>query len=336
MGSHPHHSPFTPNSTPFGSAGGAPTFGSGAHGMGERPLGSGASPFGGGPTPKTFARAGDLHSGGDPWSSFLLPSAAPRTESAATPASRFGAPSGGAYGFGQAANPLASPAVPAGPPPFDRNAAADAAADAPPVQSMLDEGADAFSRAPPSGHAQTDDPSPAAPTLDLGPSHLQGPMTITDTSDGFWVTAFGFPPDLLAAVLHELQPSASAILAHKQGGGNWMHVRLSCALEQEEALAKNGRIVHGSMIGVLKGILPRGSSADSGHLATSRTKQTVWFMPPAPDLDSRAKAAPSLAVGPGAQASSGSGPVARLDIHPYTGSGLAGMLTRATEYFFGW
>ena len=127
--------PFTPTGTPFGGGGGygAPIFsnglgdgagssahGAGMHAAGGPPFGSGGFGGGGGggggaaagSTPKLFARpsAAELPVGGDPWSAFLLPSAAPRAEASATPASRF-RPAGGAYGFSAGAGgaPLETP-----------------------------------------------------------------------------------------------------------------------------------------------------------------------------------------------------------------------------------
>lgn len=63
-----------------------------------------------------------------------------------------------------------------------------------------------------------------------GSAGADGPEAATPApEDAFWVTVFGFMPDVLALVLRELQPSSGAMLAHRQGGGNWVYVRCGCA-----------------------------------------------------------------------------------------------------------
>lgn len=131
MGSYPGQSPFTPPAVHFGQPG------SGA----ERPP-QGGNLFGSG----SFTRAGDMP-GSDPWTSFLLPSAMPRANSAATPASRFG--SAGDYGFRQPSRePQPSPfgfGAGAAPRPgadggmLHSGPAHAEAQDAPPLVSMLDD-----------------------------------------------------------------------------------------------------------------------------------------------------------------------------------------------------
>jgi hypothetical protein len=39
------------------------------------------------------------------------------------------------------------------------------------------------------------------------------------------VTVFGYSAELFPQVLKLMQPSSSALLAHRQGPGNWVHLR---------------------------------------------------------------------------------------------------------------
>jgi len=274
----------------------------------------------------------------------LLQNTAPRAENLATPASRFGGPSSGAYGFSQPGDEGITPAPferPAGTAGLNggglpgaytdrvssmagaRRAAQDTGSEAPPVLSMLDEGAGGAASQASAAHI----PDTAETDPDI--ARRRG-ANILDTSEGFWATVFGFSPENLSAVLHELQPSASAVLAHRQGGGNWMHVRYASALDLDEALAKNGRVVHGSMVGVLAGVQPReGRTGDAAatRRAGKPTNQTVWFVPPAPAMDPSRDAVRPLAKQPG--------PGVRAD-EVASATGIRGVVMRATEYLFGW
>ncbi|KAL1522155.1 hypothetical protein AB1Y20_021794, partial [Prymnesium parvum] len=77
-----------------------------------------------------------------------------------------------------------------------------------------------------------------------------------DTS-GYWITAFGFhTAAMVPAVLHELRPSGGDFVQHRLGAGTWIHVQLRSRTDQMEALAKNGRVLNGFMLGVVEGIVP--------------------------------------------------------------------------------
>jgi len=128
------------------------------------------------------------------------------------------------------------------------------------------------------------------------------PSSLSNVSSGHWVTVFGFAPESFPQLLRALQPSSSAALAHAQGGGNWAHLRLGSELEVEEALAKNGRLVCGNMIGILRGILPTPADADAAAALHQSAKQTVWLAAAAPAIDARAQvlSSPNPALVPGA------------------------------------
>lgn len=110
-----------------------------------------------------------------------------------------------------------------------------------------------------------------------------------------------------------------------------------------EALAKNGRLVAGFLVGVLPGIHPtegqaeaaaaRGALGGGGarggpEQALSGMKQTAWFAPVQPQLDPS-----SLVRAPLGGAGSGAGGGAGALV---AAGGLGGLLLRLTEYLFGW
>lgn len=81
------------------------------------------------------------------------------------------------------------------------------------------------------------------------------------------------------------------------------------------------------MIGVLRGIHPRGASPPSDLIGGSTAvKQTAWLAPTRPALSTRLEARPSV--------SQHAGVPARTAAQPY--SGLGGLWLRVTEYVFGW
>mmetsp|Transcript_814 Transcript_814/g.2222 ORF Transcript_814/g.2222 Transcript_814/m.2222 type:complete len:380 (-) Transcript_814:331-1470(-) len=379
MGSY-GQSPFTPNAPPFG--GGGYGYGGGS-GYGSAPFSAGgAAPDGqpgtngggggGGATPKPFAprAAADLGAAAEAWS-WLLPSAAPRAETSATPASRF-RPASGPYGFSGpgAGAPPDSPFAPFSAFPvgaLDAGAgaqqrggspglmgseqqqaealAAQAAAELPPTISMLD-GGDSHLQAPGGlGGFEGGQFAPrpfggdSAGTPGLGSSALGvmdpwgdssggwAPSSLSNVSSGHWVTVFGFAPESFPQLLRALQPSSSAALAHAQGGGNWAHLRLGSELEVEEALAKNGRLVCGNMIGILRGILPTPADADAAAALHQSAKQTVWLAAAAPAIDARAQVRQPLG---------GSGVVGGGALQPIAQPGLGALLLRLTEYILGW
>jgi hypothetical protein len=68
---------------------------------------------------------------------------------------------------------------------------------------------------------------------------------------GCWVTVFGFPPDKAGSVL-QCFLSWGGVVEHKRGDNdaNWIHLKYGSAVAAERALAKNGTIVQGCMVGV--------------------------------------------------------------------------------------
>ena len=188
---------------------------------------------------------------------------------AATPAapSSFFSPAAPTNLFG------AGPSLPAATLSAARPAATASAFERPPLQSLLDVGlprepaaaaADAplpaktpatSHRAAPAPHSQAPPPSVAAARV--------GPDTGTAGADsGLWVTAFGYHSTaMLASVLEELRPSGGELLAHRTGAGPWVHVRYADWRQQQQALAKNGKVLHGSMLGVIAGIHPPADTA---------------------------------------------------------------------------
>jgi hypothetical protein len=131
---------------------------------------------------------------------------------------------------------------------------------------------------------------------------------------GYWVTAFGYQSvGVLGAVLDELRPSSGDILQHRLGAGPWVHVRFADSYQQQQALAKNGKVLHGAMIGVLEGIHP--ASADLLP-ATS-----------IPGAGMPLRLQQSRPGGPGLRAPATTG---RTEL------AKAGWWTRLCEFIFGW
>jgi len=133
-------------------------------------------------------------------------------------------------------------------------------------------------------------------------------------SAGYWVTAFGYHTmDMLPAVLEELQPSGGAIQRHVLGLGLWVHVCFGAKHEQLQALAKNGCVMHGLMLGVIEGIVPAGSAgnlqrphATFSSIALKHNRGAGYT------VRSRLQAAPSQAAG------------------------LSALFNSVCEYAFGW
>jgi len=127
--------------------------------------------------------------------------------------------------------------------------------DLPPLESLLD------AAAPPSGTAVG-----TASAASLQPAPLPLPQSqptrqqITANTAGHWVTVFGYLSSaMLSQVLEELRPSNGAVQQHSLGVGPWVHIRYSERGEALQAIAKNGRVFHGCMLGVIDGIVPAGS-----------------------------------------------------------------------------
>lgn len=131
------------------------------------------------------------------------------------------------------------------------------------------------------------------------------------------MTVFGFgTTGNLPAVLEELRPSGGDILQHRLGSGAWAHVRYADWRQQQQALAKNGKVVHGLMLGVLEGIHPTSDCLDA---TASRQAQH-----------------PNVAI-PLRVQQRHPGPSLRASAAIGTGElGKADWWTRLCEYVFGW
>jgi hypothetical protein len=420
MGSYPGQSPFSPqpNGTPFGAGYTSAGFGSAGAGYGHDGGGGGGgpSPFqsaagggGGGQhaaaagvTPVAFARAsGELPGGGDPWSSFLLPSTAPRAEACATPSSRFRSSAGpygasvrprdsgqtggfdgrGAayespYGILRQASYGANPAPPQprrpGSPPVDAPpptiSLADDSRALPPSESAREglggggaregvdtllrdgerfgaefgaDGYDGYETGAVGGGAFGGAAAAEAGAgfgggrFGCAPSRARAwgvrgrgvcarvcsracalrplrfasrlcalvrtapraslPLRVTrhtsrlatrvprassarrsdlcDTASGHWVTAFGFAPDSLPQLLGEMQPSGAALLAHSEGGANWIHLR--CAARGPRKGRAHGLCTRAVRTGELAG-----RAAGDGQLSPGRALHLQPVLPP--------------------------------------------------------
>ena len=140
---------------------------------------------------------------------------------------------------------------------------------------------------------------------------------------GWGELGHGEPPLRGPELLEELRPTGGEIRQHRLGSGPWVHVRFTDHWQQQQALAKNGKVVHGMMIGVLAGIHPTSDSLDASGSNLS-----------------------SVAAGGGGLAVS-SIPL-RLQQHRHLGPSLkappvsafelgkAGWWTRLCEHVFGW
>ena len=59
------------------------------------------------------------------------------------------------------------------------------------------------------------------------------------------VTAFGFGgAAMLPIVLDELRPAGGEVRQHRLGAGPWVHIRYADTRQQQQALAKNGKVCH--------------------------------------------------------------------------------------------
>lgn len=205
--------------------------------------------------------------------------------------------------------PAATPASAAAPPPMDER---------PPLQSLLD--------VAPAAPAAASTSAPAAPTPSLSGAATVGAAALPAALGGHWVTAFGYHSTaMLGALLDELRPSGGEVVQHRLGSGPWVHVRFADARSQQQALAKNGLILHGSMIGVVEGIHPAASAAAMADgAAAGRSSLEPSSSAAATGIPLRIQQ--TRTVGPILRAP----PVARREL------GKAGWWTRLCEYVFGW
>ena len=150
-------------------------------------------------------------------------------------------------------------------------------------------------------------PNPAATPYPASTPYPAGDGT------SFWITVFGYHTNaLLPAVLDEMRPSGGEIVQHRLGAGPWMHVQFRERWQQQRAIAKNGTVLRGVMLGVIEGVVP---SDDALALPSSVVKGTG--MPLKVQLP---RAVPGAKV-PGA---------------PMRDHGRAGWWTRTCEVVFGW
>jgi len=137
----------------------------------------------------------------------------------------------------------------------------------------------------------------------------------TAGADGLWVTVFGYSSNaMLSAVLDEVRPSGSEIIQHRLGVGPWVHVQFREWREQQQALAKNGKVLGGVMLGVIEGIVP---SDDVLRLPAGVGGGGVSLK-----LQLPRTTAPTTTL--------------RAPTAPVRDHGRAGWWTRLCEYVFGW
>jgi hypothetical protein len=90
---------------------------------------------------------------------------------------------------------------------------------------------------------------------------------------GLWVTAFGYQNSaMLASVLEELRPSGGEFMQHRLGVGPWVHVQYRNRRQQQQALARNGKVLHGVMLGVIEGVVP---STEVLHLPAAAASSSL-------------------------------------------------------------
>ena len=91
----------------------------------------------------------------------------------------------------------------------------------------------------------------AIPTVPLSlssPIHIQPsrPLTV----DG-WITVFGFQPGNASLILSEFQEYGTIIGHRSLPSKNWIDIQYEDPVVAEQVLAKNGKMLHGTMIGVI-------------------------------------------------------------------------------------
>ena len=196
-----------------------------------------------------------------------------------------------------------------------RAAAAD---DRPPITSLFDVGG---SSAAPNLNAAAPTTTAAASLASAATAFATASATTTNgtTSSDLWVTAFGFHgTSMLPLVLEELRPSGGEIRQHTLGSGQWVHVRYADWRQQQQALAKNGKVVHGMMLGVVEGLHPSADGLDAASASTAGGGVPGGAIP--------LRVQQPRHVGPALRPP----PIAIADL------GKASWWTRLCEYVFGW
>ncbi|KAI1725103.1 nup53/35/40-type RNA recognition motif domain-containing protein [Ditylenchus destructor] len=120
----------------------------------------------------------------------------------------------------------------------------------PPLRSIREE------LGPPEKQMRVDPSQSADSSTSFGSSfaHRYGntdASAVGPNESDFWVTVFGFPSEQLLAIL-ELFGKHGNIVTHKTPkSGNWVHIRYSSIVHANQALARNGMVIEGIMIGVI-------------------------------------------------------------------------------------
>jgi len=89
-------------------------------------------------------------------------------------------------------------------------------------------------------------------TTGIFPGSLDGKEPIErETSNGRWVTVFGFQPSRLDQILDQFQRYGN-IVVYIAENGNWVHLQYETVLQAQKAQSKNGKLIsEGMMIGVI-------------------------------------------------------------------------------------
>lgn len=188
----------------------------------------------------------------------------------------------------------------------------------PPTESIVET---MLGAPPPSTTQQLPEPVQAfLPTVPNSGLRLTDAASVSGDGSEFWVTAFGFHgAAMVPAVLQELRPSGGDFMQHQLGAGSWMHVQLRTRTDQMETLAKNGRVLHGCMLGVVEGKVGPSSQSLDLNVPTAPSAVPLKLNP------SRGAEYTVLS-----KASTG---IARRDTG---GSDLNRLFTKLCEYVFGW
>ena len=228
-----------------------------------------------------------------------------------------------AGGFGAPTPQMASGAVDDERPPLHSllDAGMPKAAAPAPAATPAAKAADAAADAADAGRADSASANAAATPL---------PMARAPMGEGLWATAFGYPSSaMLGSVLDELRPSGGGdIVQHCLGEGPWLHVRYADYYQMQQALGKNGKVIHGFMLGVIEGIQPsHGTGLGLGSASGTAGRGGEGLGAPAhgAGLPLRLQQA-RPGVGPSLRAP----PLARAEL------GKAGWWTRVCEFVFGW
>lgn len=205
---------------------------------------------------------------------------------------------------------------------------------APPLQSLLDVAGTpsapglASAAGAPTSAAASASSAAAAPSAAAMPSAAAAFASSASAASGdLWVTAFGFSGTAMVPhVLEELRPSGGEIREHRLGSGLWVHVRYADWRQQQQALAKNGKVMHGMMLGVIAGVHPSTDSLDASASAFASAGSTATVGGGLAMSSIPLRVQQHRHLGPSLRAPA----IAAADV------GKAGWWTRLCEYVFGW